>query len=535
MKVPTLKLKPKEVTSKIEAGITVPEVIGKNESEIPAKRIKRLDSSNEVSERLVFYPHRTLKPPRTNNTPRAIAYSQFPTNHRMSSRMAEPRPFNHMVAGISRIPNGFQPAPKSTARSFQHQTNNIQDVIQQNQYPLQQNPFLMQGMNPMTMNRINGFESTTRPVQLSGKYRHPRKNGDLSTFFNNGEQAKFGYQQEMQPDPFYNYKPNSPYDVNQLAMRGMTAMDGGVPTQSSYFRRRYRQQMPNYNHYPKESSGYYQNAMSSGKNYQVDRSTEDQKKALSMLLDLIPMAGEESPEQQTMQQMHYPIKSPRLKPFQGYYRDPSFFNSIQFPQLMPRYPSYYRYAQAQTLPQSQLQSSSNIRTIGKAKASQLVVHLNLFPKKQNPNLKRSSVEEDRELKNFHHEKFDRRKNSTVDTSPAPVNINFNVNTNGHPENIHHQLRNALHNQSLSTEPTYRPNYYYDENDDSDQSMSSSPTMIYHNMNRERPIHLMLRNATTVEKPLRKFKNHKHNYQTIERPRNEHRIKNNPTNYDDVYQ
>lgn len=534
VKVPTLKLKPKEILLKPQRGIEVISINGKNESEIPAKRIKRLDSSKESSkspesEKLIFYPNRALKSP---NTSRVANYQQMPANHRMSSRMAEPRPFNHMIGTVGR-PNGFQSQPnqpKSTARSFLQQTNNLE-----NQYP----QFTAQGINPMTMNR---FESTNRPVQLTGKYRHPRKNGELSTFFNYGEQAKYGYQQEMQPDPFYNYKPNSPYDINQLAMHGMTAMDGN-PAQSPYFRRRYRQPISSYNHYPKETGGVLQSLLSSPKTYQVDRSTEEQKKALSLLLDLIPMAGEESPEQQSLPPLQYPIKSPRLKPFQGYYRDPSFFNSMQFPQLMPRYPSYYRYAQAQSLAQAQQQqqpqaSPSNVRANTKLKPSQLVVHLNLFPKNKNPTLKRSSTEEEqRELQKLHHEKFDKfekRKNSTVETSPAPVNINFNLNTNGHPENIHHQLRNALHNHTLTTEPSFRPNYYYDEND-SDQSSSAAPTMFYHNINRDRPMHMMLRNATKAEKPLRKFKNHKHNYQIVERPRKEHKIKNNPTHYDDMYQ
>lgn len=499
-------------------GIEVLEIAGKNQSEVPAKRIKRLDSSKEVNappdpEKLIFYPNRTLRPPKNGNKTRTLYYPQLPANHRISSRVAEPRPFNHMIGGGHR-PSSFKP-PVSTDRSF-FQQNNIQDIIQQKHYPPQHNQF----HNSMT--RLNALESTTRPVQLSGKYRHPRKNGELSSFFNYGEQAKYEYPQEMHPDPFYNYKPNSPYDVNQLAMHGMTAMDG-VPTQTPYFRRRYRQPVPSYSHshYP----------VNTGKTYQMDRSTEEQKKALSLLLDLIPMAGEDSPEQQPMPQMHYPIKSPRLKPFQGYYRDPSFFNSMQFPQLMPRYPSYYRYAQAQSLAPAQPQAAaSNIRSNAKTKPSQLVVHLNLFPKNKKTTLKRASTEEERDVgPKFHQEKYEKRRNSSLDASTAPVNINFNLN--GHPENIHHQLRNALHNHSQPTEPAFRPNYYYDEND-SDQSISSvSPTMIYHNINRDRPIHLMLRNATTTEKPFRKFKNHKHHYQTIERPRKEHRIKNNPTHYD----
>lgn len=525
------KFKPKEVTK--ESGIEVIEIAGRNESETAPKRIRRLDSDeadrSPDSQKLVFFPERSMKPKRVIDDPISIYLPAAPPNRKISSRVSNPRPFNHMTSGPH--PNGFQREPQSTARSFHNQNSqvhNIQDIIQQNQLPVQHRK---PQRFPLAPARYNAVESTSiYPIQLAGTYRHPRQNGEMSKLFNPNDYQRLVPSThintpEILPDLFHNYKPGSPYEINQMAMNGMKMAT--KPTQSQYFRRKFKQQqiasIPNYKIHSKDATGIYQNVLSSGRHFQVDRNEEQKQKPFSMMLDIYPAMSNgnemELNQLQTVQQMQQPPKKARLKPFQGYYQDPSYFNSMAFPQLMPRYPAYFRYQQPQTL-------ASNMQSVG-TKPSQLVVHLNLYPKNKQT-FKRSSNEDEIEIKKFNRgEKFEQLKNSTIGTSPAPVNINFNVNTNGHPENILHQTnlpRDPYHNYSVSAEPALKPNYYYDESDD-DHSLMVSPSLVYHNIHRDRPTHLMLRNTTTTtDIPKKKLKNHKHTYQTIERPKKQQKIK-----------
>lgn len=535
---------PETTTNK---GIEIVEISGQNESQNPPRRIKRLDSedsdSSPDSQKLIFFPGREMKPPKRAEKPRVV-----PANHRMSSRTAEPRPFNHMTGGPR--PNGFQVQPMSTARSFHNQQfHNIHEIINQNQQPYQGNP--KQQRRIPKQNQY--FEtSSNRPIQLAGTYRHPRKNGDLKQMFQGNQRHQSNL--EIHSDPFHNFKPNSPYEINQMIINGLHTTPS-APTKNPYFRRKYKQQIasiPNYNLKSKDVSGIYQNILSSGKKIQVDRNEVAKQKPYQLMLDVYPMGGEEGEmnqmnplnqmnhlnqmnplnqinhQMQHLQQMHAMPqlpRMPRLKPFQGYYQDPNFFNAMNYPQLMPRYPAIYRYHQPHA-------EASNIHPVGiNMKPSQLVVHLNLYPKNRSSN-KRSSTEIEKEIKKVEPPKVDLRNNS-LETTSMPLNINFNVNTgNGHPENIHHHVnlpRDPYHNYTIANEPNYKSNYYYDENEDN-QSLVAAPSLVYQNIQRDRPIHMMLRNTTT-ENPKNKLKNHnhKHTYQTIERPRKQS-IKNEPRNF-----
>lgn len=577
-KIPNIsRTKPKEVLEEQQGrGIEVIEISGKNESELISKRIKRLDSDegdrSPDSQKLIFFPSRTLKSPRISERSRVVNYS--PANHRMSSRMSEPRPFNHMISGPK--PNGFQRKPiQSTARTLQQQrqqVQNIQDIIQHNQYPVHQ----PQQTHRLMPARLNVFDpSSLLPVQLAGTYRNPRNNGELTQMFNPNDYHKHPTNppEILMPDPFYNFKPQDPLEINQMAMNGMNGIKM-MPTvvTSPYFRRKFSHQIasiPNYNIRSKDVTGIYQNVLNSGRDFHVDRVVEEpKKKPFSMMLDFYPMAGggndigvhhQQQRQHQTQihhqqpplqpnfhQQLQYPqqnlmqhaspsSKSPRLKPFQGYYQDPTLFNTMQFPQLTPRYPAFFRFNQPH-------HEASNNHPVGLTKPSQLVVHLNLFPKNKVPTFKRSSNEEQIQMRKkvqqqMFQEKFEVKHNETIEATSAPVNINFNVNTgNGHPENVLHQgnmPQDPYHNFSVSTESSFKPTYYYDDSED-DQSLAVAPSLVYHNIHRERPIQLMLTNSTTTEPPLKKLKNHKLAYKTIERPRKQN-IKNETRKYGNAFQ
>lgn len=635
------EFKPVLPAKDLDGGIEVIELFGKNNSDVP-KRIKRLDSDetnrSPDSQKLIFYPSRTLKPPRTLEKPKVINFHPIPPNHRMSSRMTKPRPFKHMMASGSK-PNGFK--VQSTARSFNQQLNNINDVIQHNQgqYPgmknqnqgpvmMHQNHFqgsqgqfhgnqgqfygnqgqhfgngqgqvasIQQGQhfpgyqnqkptqlhqtpnhqNQFTMNQnqfpyqnphqvkkkkkarfppqLTSPEATSmHPVQLAGTYRHPRKDKDFTKMMQSDIQQSHLANQHQMPDPFYNYKPESAFEINQM-VTGATRLPPNTVTQNSpYFRRKFKQQIasiPDYQIHSKDVAGIYENVLNSGKKFQVDRNEMSKAKPIQLMLDVYPANGEETGVQQLpqmtqqvpmvnqvanmMQQMpnmmipQYP-RIPRLKPFQGYYQDPSYFNSMTFPQLMPsmRYPSFYRYPKLQA-------QSSNVNSMSVAKPSQLVVHLNLFPKDKT-SFKRSSTEDEINMTEKKKKQQESMKiESANSTAAVPFNINFNVNTgNGHPENIHHHVnlpKDPYFNKDVDSDSSYRPNNYYYDDNDNDQSIQVAPSLVYQNIHRDRPIHLMLKNATAAtEKTVKKPNNHKHKYETIERPRKQQKIKNEPRNF-----
>lgn len=575
--------KPKAPQTNSSGGIEIMEISGRHVKDSPPKRIKRLDSDESDrfpdSQKLVFFPSSDLKPPKIMEKPRVINFPQLPANHRMSSRIAQPRPFNHMMKGTK--PGAFQkmPYPRSTARSFHQPINNIHDVIQQNQLPGQRQPQNYQVYSPRN---TAAAESSMQPVHLAGKYRHPRKNGELTQIFTSDQKN----QQQEVPDVFHNFRPNSPFEINQMMMNNERLTTPPTTNQNPYFRRKFRHQVasiPHYNIKSKDVANIYRNVLQSGKKFQ-ERNEVAKQKPLSLMLDVYPFQGEGEMEmnpinqwqpiqsqtpanvqqnynqmqpqmphnvqqmqhninqmqpsytnqvqhntpqqslpfqQQTMpsqQYSRYP-RMPQMKPFQGFYQDPTYFNTMPYPQLMPRYPAQHRYQQ----------DASNINQIGMLKPSQLVVHLNLYPKNK-VSYKRSSTEEEAEqtkkVEKIAAPKVEAKNNSKETfTSPLPVNINFNVNTgNGHPENIHHQVsipRDPYHYYNVTTEAPFKPNYYYDENDD-DQNLMVAPSLIYNHIVRDRPIHLMLQNATTTEKPA----NHKQTYQSIVRPRKQ-KIKNEP--------
>lgn len=500
--------KPKKVEPKVESGIEVIEISGKNVTDAPPKRIKRLDSDESDkspnSQSLVYIPSQSMRPPKILRRPQVINYPQFPPNHRQPAT-AEPRPFNHMMNSGLR-PNGFR-KPMSTARSYQ--VNNIQDVLN---HPNHQWPQSMRHQMSRYPNiRFANMESSP-PIHLAGTYRHPKqKHEDLLKMFGTNEQIVYAGN-EIE-DPFRNFRPQSPFEVNQMAMSGIPI--NHMPA----FRRKSRfpvASIPNYDLHSKDVSHIYQNVLHSGQQFSVDRNERHRDKPLSMMLDVFPMGGQVHPHQR-----------PRMKPFKGFY-DANVFNTMQFPQLM-RYPSYSRYPQMQA-------SASNKLITGMTKPSQLVVHLNLFPKAKDTN-KRSSTEEQLQRIRMMREKAQAKRNDS-----SPVNINFIMN--GHPENVDLMkqqttpVREIYDSYGASTEPALKPpNYYYDESSN-EEGVVVPPSLVYQNIHRDRPSYMMLKNSTsltdkttsttqaTTVVPTRKQKPHQHTYQSIERPK-KYNIKNDP--------
>lgn len=491
-----------DTENQTKRGLQVIEISSRNASEdenvsSPKARIKRLDNENSSSltsssssstsmpdsQKLIFYPSRTLKPPRTSQKMKAIHYASLPPNHKISSRrMFIPRvPSNH--ANFSPKPNAFL-QPPSSAPSFHNKKPEI--------YSNHQRVFQNHNYSPQMP--ANAFK-------LKGTYRHPRTNGDLSQMFHSNHKTE-------PSNSVTNFI--SPYEINQMVSNHDGKMISTLQPQieHNYFRRKFRQKVasiPNYNMYAKEAANIYGNVLQSAppSTHQQHHVTERNEQVsqsgnpFSVMLDVYPIAGEEN-EQSSMQK---PFK---VRPFMSrFYQDPQYFNTMNFPQVMHRYPpSYFRF-------QHQPQASNNFGAINSngMKPSQIVVHLNLYPKNNMPTNKRTSNEETQmvKLKKDLRQKnnLNTKKNQTANGG-SPFNINFNVNTNGHPENMQYRV-----NQS-STEAA-QPNYFYDDDDTddvddddfntADQSLSAAPSIVYRNIHRDRPYHYeFLRNSTTSTNP-----------------------------------
>jgi hypothetical protein len=310
--------------------------------------------------------------------------------------------------------------------------------------------------------------------------------------------------------------------INPNALDGKFVTTIQPQSEKNYFRRKFRQpiaSIPNYDIHAQDAANIYGNILQSTPNtnpLQVTERNEITKRGnpFSVMLDVMPMQGEES-DYTSILHLQRPSKfRPML--MNRFYQDPQYFNTMNFPQLMPRYPApYFRY---------QPQASNMYGTIhtgnGMMKPSQIVVHLNLYPKNA-PSHKRSSSEDDKHVQETRLHKLNLKKNNTDATHP--FNINFNIN--GHPENQQYRI-----NQS-STEAAMTQSYFYDDEDDfvSDHSMSVAPSLVYKNIYRDKPFHYeYLRNstmpgikptvATTRNPKITKTANMKHQYQVIERPK-----------------
>lgn len=547
-----LKQSPKTVEKRLPgtSGIEVIEVTGKNDESDAFTRRTIGHKENEIlpsspfspePQKLVYYPSNALKLPRTRQRVRKSQQIAVPSNHRISSRMWTPRPFNHLISGQS--PMGFQ----TTQKPFTQPLSNILDAMNQNmltEYP--------------TKKSHEG-----NAVRLAGTYRHPKGRD----FRNHQQQQQQNYenhlQAEAQVDPFYNYKASSPYEINQMMGSASNVMPSLSHHGNSLFKRKHRQHdiasIPNYSIGTKDVSRIYSNLLRQSKKSKVDRNNEQSKsKPFQLTLDVFPedlrMGGNMPILTMPPQQQQMSNRMPKMKQLppqqqqqqqqmQELYQQQNFYGNHPYPQVMPRYPIYYGFNQNSQRPTMHQQQSSNINMLrmmkpGLVQPSQLVVHLNLYPKNKSSNQRTSSEDEDirKVIPMTTSTTTEAPQNKTLENvGGIPLNINFNVNTgNGHPtDNLHHQFslprdpyvvtsnQQNHNNNSLSytTESTLG-SYYYDDDDD-DQSMAVSPSnLIYHNIVRDRPLQMMLKNATTTPRSSSKMALNKQKlkYHSIDRPK-----------------
>ncbi|XP_058465912.1 uncharacterized protein LOC131439195 [Malaya genurostris] len=221
---------------------------GRNESKevaeaVVQRRLHRLDSEAptlEKNDNLVLFPSAYLKPPKLGSVRKFSDVSPLADNFQAAS-LDTPRPFRIPKIIEAAIPSGFTKQNRSYAgddfkglnptrqRNHRGLVNNIQDVLKQLSSTKNQNlryiPQLEQHpsefSNPMYRNH---------KVKFTGIYRHPRKNGDITTLFGDASKqhelrvskpqiinSQLSVPSVYMPDPLYNFRPANPSDINLLA------------------------------------------------------------------------------------------------------------------------------------------------------------------------------------------------------------------------------------------------------------------------------------------------------------------------------
>uniref|UniRef100_A0A1B0D200 Uncharacterized protein n=1 Tax=Phlebotomus papatasi TaxID=29031 RepID=A0A1B0D200_PHLPP len=276
-----------------------------------------------VSEKLVHSPSKFLKPP---PPPRET--------HRRS--IQPPRPFEFELHEPH--PSAFQKPNVTVSR-----VNNIQDILQQLREP--PDP----GSSRIRRNTERSFDFTTSA-----------------------------------PDPFFNYKPHAPSDINLMATKQFRFAPYLYKTSPGSR----GNQHPAFYHYATESSGdissIYQDLITADKNRgklggSRDENQNNLKKPFSLMLDIYPVKDEE--EYKT---------SPSLtrKPYVNGLDTSSYYSTMNFPQIPQNHQTthsvyhnmYYRGPFGTTRDHHWVYPDPIPTEDTINKPSQMIVHLNLYPK-----------------------------------------------------------------------------------------------------------------------------------------------------------
>ncbi|XP_053674732.1 uncharacterized protein LOC128725038 [Anopheles nili] len=220
---------------------------------IPVNRPRRLrfydgDEQREAvtvgQDRLVLLPARFLRPPSSAVAPQwASGEDEIASAQRRDAFVSEPKPFQLQTLPSHGLPNvvpvGFRPMPRGNRSAKALSTAdwssaNVQELIRQltmakrTQQQQEQQQQLYYSYPYLASPQPAEFGHPVHPnhrIKFSGIYRHPRKNGDITTLFGAASQrprevrlqAPQLINQQLQPDRLYNFKPQNPSEVNLLA------------------------------------------------------------------------------------------------------------------------------------------------------------------------------------------------------------------------------------------------------------------------------------------------------------------------------
>ncbi|XP_011696411.1 PREDICTED: uncharacterized protein LOC105455061 [Wasmannia auropunctata] len=242
--------------------------------------------------------------------------------------------------------------PQLTQYRYPHSSRSIQDIIKY-----------------LTSNA----EMANRGIKFTGVYVNPKKYdlipdmgmGEMMSGSDKSEEHEAPPYPPMKSgtysnDPFYQYKPKHPADVNLLATSNVRFSPTGVHRYSPYYDPIYSRPLVNYNK-PMVTEPQYENVVGS---YSTNTLTKHRKpKPFSVMLDIYPITD-------IMEQNK---KTTWTRP-QGSTDEYDFRRPVQF-----RGPKFY--PSPQPIPLMAIPSPTPISE--EEERQQMILHLNLYPRKKN--------------------------------------------------------------------------------------------------------------------------------------------------------
>lgn len=356
--------------------VSVSKQIGFNFSEIkPTKPYNKSEYIQENDEDLLS---------QSSNEKLILTKRNFRVRNLNRRQFDDPRPFNYQNNGP--LPSAFQKPDQvleHIPKDYQGLVNNIEDILKQ-----------VHGEDTSYVNpETASTNKQMNKIQFSGTYRHPKNMMDLGKILQKSNfKPVITLQQSPRPeisirpeiqqpiyntnDIFHNYKPSTLSDINLLAVNQFRFAPKSVPTPLLNKKLFYPE--PSVNMQPPDMASMYHQLVTAN-NYRPDenkRMGQTKTKPFSLMLDIYPAAAgeDESTKRPNYQRVPSYMQQNYNSPL-----DHSYLNSMQFPQIQKqRYPppnNYYntfynRYPNHEdVLPETTVN-----------KPSQMVVHLNLFPK-----------------------------------------------------------------------------------------------------------------------------------------------------------
>lgn len=354
------------------------------------------------SEKLILSSNQIIKNPRF-------------FNRNSWRRHLQPRPFDHQLNGpkpssFKKLNRGYSDILSQTHSNSirnNHKINNIQDIINQEENPLALNPDQTLPLSPL---KIENSMNHGGRIKFVGTYRHPKEYSTMMQMFASNIAATTQPQPEKVKfisDPFHNYKPKSPSDVNLMALnqfRFAPAHQPHKPIISPYFSKFYNSQDPDdlVEHlYGVENTTTKQKNIDNsefGRILNRNAERKSNQRPFSLMLDIYPMPN---PDTSTKNQPNPNIDAINALQHQSPLVDQSYFNTINFPQLQslrrPMTQNYYNSILSR-FPGAAFQASKYRSTFSQTpepndtKPGKMIVHLNLHPRNPKRKSKHRNVE-----------------------------------------------------------------------------------------------------------------------------------------------
>lgn len=287
--------------------------------------------------------------------------------------------------------------------------NNIQDILNQEEDFFDEIIDQKQNASPL---KLGSSPNNGGRVKFVGTYRHPKEFSPMMKMFSSNIPVRSQQQPEINKfisDPFHNYKPKSPSDVNLMALnqfRFAPAHQPHKPIISPYFTKFYNNHQDTDDFvelsYDRINATKSKNADYSEFGRILNRNIERKstQRPFSLMLDIYPMS-ENDPKKS---HLNSNIDAINALKHQSHLKDQSYFNSMIFPQLQslrrPMTQNYYnsimsRYPGAAfqaTKFASAYEQSQDDDTNNNEKPGKMVVHLNLHPRSSKKKTKNRNVE-----------------------------------------------------------------------------------------------------------------------------------------------